>query len=98
MGHGRALLAIDNPKEQLNLYKKVVATGMSVRATEQAVKPKEKPTQPIIEDYTAKHIDALSDFFGATVQTTVDKNGGGKIVISFDSEKEFKTIRKKLNS
>ncbi len=98
MGHGRALLAVDDAKEQLNLYKKIVATGMSVRETEQAVKPKKQNTQPKTEDYTAKHIDALSDFFGATVQTTVDKNGGGKIVISFGSEKEFKTICKKLNS
>ena len=98
MGHGRALLAFEDSKEQLNLYKKIVATGMSVRATEQAVKPKKETPLVEIEDYTAKHIDALSDFFGATVQTSVDKKGGGKIVISFGSEKEFKTIRKKLNS
>ena len=97
MGHGRALLAVDNPREQLNLYKKIVATGMSVRETEQAVKPKKPNTQPKIDDYPTKHIDALSHFFGASVQTTVDKNGGGKIVISFGSEKEFKSIRKKLN-
>ena len=98
MGHGRALLAVENPREQLNLYKKVVASGMSVRATEQAVKPKKEIPQTKIEDYTANHLDALSDFFGATVQTTVNKNGGGKIIVSFSSEKEFKTIRKKLNS
>lgn len=96
MGHGRALLAVENPKEQLNLYKRIVATGMSVRATEQAVKPKKESTQPQIEDYTAKHIDAFSDFFGAAVKSAIDKNGGGKIIISFGSEKEFKTIRKKI--
>ncbi len=98
MGHGRALLAVEDPKEQLNLYKKIVATGMSVRETEQAVKPKKETPTTTIEDYTAKHIDAFSDFFGAAVQTTVDKKGGGKIIISFGSEKEFQTIRKKLKS
>lgn len=97
MGHGRALLAVEDSKDQLNLYKKIVATGMSVRATEQAVKPKKVTHKAEINDFTAKHIDALSEFFGAAVQTTVDKNGGGKIIIPFGSEKEFKTIRKKLN-
>lgn len=98
MGHGRALLAVENPTEQLNLYKKIVAAGMSVRATEKAVKPEKGTPQPQINDYTAKHINALSNFLGAKVQTSVDKNGGGKIIISFGSEKEFKAIRKKISS
>ena len=69
---------------------------MSVRATEQAVKPKKIKTAPA-EDYTSKHLDSFKNFFDAPVQTTVDKNGAGKIIISFASEKEFKNIRKKLN-
>lgn len=97
MGHGRALLGLEDPEAQLNLYKKIVATGMSVRETEQAVKPKKETPKSTIEDYTAKHIDTFSEFFGAAVQTTVDKKGGGKIIIPFASETEFKTIRKKLN-
>lgn len=96
MGHGRALLALEESKEQLNLYKKIVATGMSVRDTEQAVKPKNVTQQPKKENFTTSHIDTLSEFFGASVQTVVDKKGSGKIVISFGSEKEFKTILKKI--
>ena len=98
MGHGRALLALEDSKEQLALYKKVVANGMSVRATEQAVKPKVTTPANATADFTAKHIDTFSDFFGASVHTVLDKNGGGKIIIPFGSEKEFNTIRKKLNS
>ena len=97
MGHGRALLAVENPKEQLLLYKKIVASGLSVRATEQAVKPKTATQKPQINDFTAQHIDALSTFFGTAVQTRIDKNGNGKIIIPFGSEKEFKNIRKKLS-
>jgi hypothetical protein len=41
-------------------------------------------------------VDSIKNFFDAPVQTTVDKNGAGKIIISFASEKEFKNIRKKL--
>jgi len=97
MGHGRALLGVEDSKAQLDLYKKIVATGMSVRATEQAIKPKKTTSKPDIEDYTKKHLDAFKDFFGAAVQTSIDQNGGGKIIIPFGSEKEFKTIRKKLS-
>ena len=95
MGHGRALLSVADKQEQLKLYKKIVSTGMSVRATEQAVKPKKVKAAPA-EDYTSKHVDSIKNFFDAPVQTTVDKNGAGKIIISFASEKEFKNIRKKL--
>lgn len=97
MGHGRALLAVESHREQLLLYKKIVASGMSVRATEQAAKPKPVTPNHEVDDYTAKYIDALTDFFGVEVQTRIDKNGSGKIIIPFGSEKEFKTIRKKLN-
>jgi ParB family chromosome partitioning protein len=95
MGHGRALLSISDKHEQLKLYKKIVATGMSVRATEQAVKPK-KAKITKTQDYTSKHLYTFKNFFEAPVQTTVDKNGGGKIIISFSSEKEFEKICNKL--
>ena len=96
MGHGRALLSVADKQEQLKLYKKIVANWMSVRATEQAVKPKKAKT-PSTQNYTAKHLDAFKTFFNAPVQTTVDKNGAGKIIITFASEEEFENIRKKLN-
>lgn len=96
MGHGRALLSVSENQEQLRLYKKIVATGMSVRATEKATKPKKYKTAAA-EDYTTPHLDSFINFFDATVQTKVDKNGAGKIIISFASEREFENIRKKLN-
>ena len=96
MGHGRALLSVLEKQEQLRLYKKIVATGMSVRATEKATKPIKYRTTAV-EDYTSPHLDLFKNFFDATVQTTVDKNGAGKIIISFASKMEFENIRKKLN-
>ena len=95
MGHGRALLSIGDKHEQLKLYKKIVATGMSVRATEQAVNPK-KAKIIKTRDYTSKHLYIFKKFFKAPVQTKVDKNGVGKIIISFSSEKEFEKICNKL--
>jgi ParB family chromosome partitioning protein len=95
MGHGRALLSVADKQAHFKLYKKIVATGMSVRATEQAVKPK-KAKAASTQNYTSNHLDAFKNFFDAPVQTTVDKNGAGKIIISFASKKEFENIRKKL--
>lgn len=95
MGHGRALLSIADKHEQLKLYKKIVATGMSVRATEQAVNPKKAKTTKT-QNYTSKHLYTFKKFFEAPVQTNVDKNGAGKIIISFSSKKEFEKICNKL--
>jgi ParB family chromosome partitioning protein len=96
MGHGRALLSIEDKNKQLKLYKKIVATGMSVRETELAVNPKKNITIIEIEDYTESYVKSLSDFFGVAVQTVVKKNGSGNIIIPFKSKNEFETIRKKL--
>ncbi len=99
MGHGRALLGLDDKQQQLDLYKKIVASAMSVRATENAIKSKGiKSKDNLKSDFTASELDAFSEFFGASVKTTLDKSGGGKIIIPFGSEKEFKTIRKKLGA
>lgn len=99
MGHGRALLGLDDKQQQLDLYKKIVASAMSVRATENAIKSKGiKSKDNLKSDFTASELDAFSEFFGASVKTTLDKSGGGKIIIPFGSEKEFKTIRKKLGT
>ncbi len=99
MGHGRALLGLDDKQQQLDLYKKIVASAMSVRAIENAIKSKGiKSKDNLKSDFTASELDAFSEFFGASVKTTLDKSGGGKIIIPFGSEKEFKTIRKKLGA
>ena len=38
MGHGRALINIEDPNVQLSIYEKVISKGLSVRATEALVK------------------------------------------------------------
>jgi len=38
MGHGRALINIENKKDQLEIYEKVISEGMSVRDTEKLVR------------------------------------------------------------
>ena len=43
MGHGRALVNVEDPEAQLKIYKKIIAQGLSVRATEAEVKKNLRP-------------------------------------------------------
>jgi ParB family chromosome partitioning protein len=43
MGHGRAMINIDDPNNQLDIYEKIITDKLSVRATEQLVKTFQNP-------------------------------------------------------
>lgn len=40
MGHARALLTLDNPKEQIKIFNEITKHGYSVRKVEELVKEK----------------------------------------------------------
>ncbi len=100
MGHGRALINIENTGDQLDLYEKIIADKLSVRQTEALVKnyhntsetelPKEQGTPEFIQKGTKE----FADYFGAKVDVKVSKNGRGKITIPFSSEEDFNRIQK----
>jgi len=104
MGHGRALLGIENQEEQLSVYEKIITNKLSVRQTEVLVKElrsgivkteKEKPLSAPSFIKTAK--SKLNDFFGNDVEIKVSKNNKGKIIIPFNSEEDFNRIKKLLD-
>lgn len=43
MGHGRALINIDDPEKQIEVYQQIVSDSLSVRDTEQLVKKTQNP-------------------------------------------------------
>ncbi len=69
MGHGRALINIEDPNVQLSIYEKVISKGLSVRATEALVKKtksepevfeiKNTETQTIEKEWIASFEDFL---------------------------------------
>jgi ParB family chromosome partitioning protein len=103
MGHARALVAIDDPHDQLKLFYKIMEEDLSVRKTEELarkiehdlvnkindtpVEKKEQKTQPYTE-----LTNQLSDFFSAKVSFQHNNNGSGKIVIPFRSDDELERI------
>ena len=95
MGHARALLSLDNPVEQIQLFQDIQLLGYSVRKVEEIVKKSKEPkknkeTKSASEfDLLKKH---LSTFFQTDVQLTCSPKGKGKIAITFKDEAELERI------
>lgn len=106
MGHGRALINIDDQDVQSDIYHKVVTQNLSVRDTEalvkkyhESLKPKaEKGTSSKSFEIASEQKKTFTDFFGAKVDVNVAANGKGKITIPFHSEEDFNRIIKLINS
>jgi len=105
MGHGRAIINIEDQDVQTDIYQKIVSENLSVRETEALVKiyqdglkpapakPK-KATNFTIADEQKK---AFTEFFGSKIEVKVAGNGKGKITIPFHSEEDFNRIIKLIN-
>ncbi|WP_424494451.1 ParB/RepB/Spo0J family partition protein [Salinimicrobium sp. GXAS 041] len=103
MGHGRALINIEDPQKQLDIYEKILANSLSVRETEKLVrsfqeeKPGAKKTakQKIsLPQELRKSVKEFSEHLGAKVDVQVAKKGNGKLIIPFSSEEDFKRLKK----
>ena len=106
MGHGRALINIENQDIQSDIYHKVVTQNLSVRETEALVKNYQDSLKPKTTkaskgnsfDIKEVHKKAFATYFGTKVDVKVAGNGKGKITIPFHSEEDFNRIVKLINS
>lgn len=92
MGHARAILGSPSPEQQLNIYKKILQQGLSVRKVEELVntiKP-EVTTRKKDNAYTLEQ-EILSKALQAPVKIT-----GNKLTISFHNEEQLKGIINRL--
>jgi len=104
MGHGRALINIENQGKQLDIYEKILSRKLSVRETENLVRNYQQrntitPTSK--EDFpkfVKKGIKEFSEYFGHKISVKLAKNGSGKISIPFHSEEDFNRIKKLVKS
>ena len=101
MGHGRAIINIENRSNQIKVYETIISKNLSVRNTEELVKKYKKPNGTNIKiekpKYIKTAIERLSKIFKTSVKINMSKNKIGRIIIPFKSETEFKKINKKLN-
>ncbi len=102
MGHGRAIINIQDQADQLDIYESILTNKLSVRDTENLVKNynETKSTQIAAKQkgetphFVKKGIKEFSEFFGHKIEVKVTKNGKGKISIPFHSEEDFNRIKK----
>nr|CRY97895.1 hypothetical protein [uncultured prokaryote] len=103
MGHARAILGLKEPTEQLQLYKRIVSEGLSVRKVEELASGGElqkqaKQKNPVAQLPELETLQQeLSRFFGTKVKMNCNPQGKGKITIAFGSDEELASIMHKLD-
>ena len=101
MGHGRAIIPIEDQNVQLDIYEKIITKKLSVRETESLVKnfnskgsTNSRSIQEELPIYIKNGIKEFSEYFGHKIDVKVSKNGKGKITIPFHSKEDFNRIKK----
>lgn len=101
-GHARAMLSLDDPDQQEELAARIVAEGLSVRATEEAVTLMKSATRPKQQHQTQQRkpmqdpriqglAERLSDSFDTRVKVDLGRRKG-RIVVEFGSVDDLERI------
>ncbi len=103
MGHGRALINIEDPKVQLEFYEKIIKDHLSVRQTEDLVKKfregkilEIKPQKRELPNEIKEFEREMKKKFGKKLKISYQNNGKGKITIPFGSTEDFEHIKNLL--
>jgi ParB family chromosome partitioning protein len=105
MGHGRALINVENTEDQLGIYEKILEQKLSVRQTEEIVKNLKNGASPVVKPvakqietpkFVSKGLKSISEYFGHKIDVKLSGNEKGKIIIPFHSEEDFNRIKKLL--
>ncbi len=102
MGHGRAIINIEETDKQLEIYEKIISKKLSVRQTEKIVsRLKNKISYPseinnetsVFSQELEKEFEMLLD---AITKVKINENGKGSVKIFFNSKSELIAITKKI--
>ena len=102
MGHGRALINVDDKKLQIEIYEQIISSKLSVRQTEKIVRGnKTTNTNNSSSDVSKIYIDATNKFeklFNSKV--TLKENSKGRVSLSttFKSINELYSFLKKISN
>lgn len=105
-GHARALLSLEDPGRQEDLAGRIVAEGLSVRATEEVVtlSRSERPApqkQPAKKSMQAPGLQGLAERLSDKFDTRVRVDFGrrkGRIVVEFGSVEDLERIVELMNA
>lgn len=102
MGHARALVNVEAPEIQLDIFNQIVEDDLSVRQVEELVRQLNEPQpeivqvpkngKPVKESLPAEfdsYKSQLRSIFNSKVELKRDNKGTGKIVIPFNTDSEL---------
>jgi len=103
MGHGRALINIEDTNDQLDIYEKIVSNNLSVRDTEALVRNykspvKTTPEKKALPSFAVQAKKELTDLLETTVDVKVSKSGKGQLVVPFKNKEELTRILNYIKS
>lgn len=101
MAHARALLSLDDPQKQLEIYEKAIKNNLSSHAVEAMVKEaleggKKKREKKTLAPEYAELRDRIQSKLNNKVELSCNNRGKGKISISFSNADELNKIIKLL--
>jgi len=101
MGHGRAMINVENTEDQLAIYERILREKLSVRQTEDLVKNLKsgvitKPKKKQVPPYIKESLKVISEYLGHKIDVSISANGKGKISIPFHSEEDFNRLKNLL--
>lgn len=100
MGHGRALINVEDGNKQLAIYERIVRENLSVRDTETIVRtlksPSDKPkvTKKPLPTFAKDAKKDLSSLLDSIVDVKVANSGKGHLVVPFKNKEDFQRILK----
>lgn len=104
MGHGRALINIDETEMQLDIYAKILRNKLSVRDTEALVRNLKTPTfsspkkTKDLPKYAREAKKDLSNTLDSKVSLKISKTGSGQFIVPFKSREDLERILKLIKS
>ncbi|MGH2575890.1 MAG: ParB/RepB/Spo0J family partition protein, partial [Ignavibacteria bacterium] len=98
-GHARAILAIDDELQQINLWKRILGESLSVRKAEEIIKKLKKPKEKKIFAVTDQDKAAINfleskfrEHFGTKVKVHPKTKTSGEIIIEYFTAEDLERI------
>jgi ParB family chromosome partitioning protein len=104
-GHGRALLGLPEKGKQLQLARRVIDKGMSVRQVEEEVRRRSegikptpsKPVDPLDPDAVGQIQESLLELLGVAAKVK-PRGAGGVVEVPFKDVEHLRQLAKRLSS
>ena len=103
MGHGKALINVENLDTQLEIYAKILADKLSVRETETLVRGEKGTTSSsnktikTVPKYALKAKKQLIKVFNSKIDVKVNEAGKGQFIVPFKNKEDFDRLLKLLS-